>query len=107
MTQDAFFQGGQGWYYSFSMQNESDVAFTPESVMIVLFDQGEQRLQVVLPTSIFGFGEMNQGDEPLLYEDAAALQTTDCIGIMLRGTDANGNACAFTSMVHLTQGANP
>ena len=89
------------------MQNESDVAFTPESVMIVLFDQGEQRLQVVLPTSIFGFGEMNQGDEPLLYEDAAALQTTDCIGIMLRGTDANGNACAFTSMVHLTQGTNP
>lgn len=107
LTQDAFFQGGQGWYYSFSMQNESDVAFTPESVMIVLFDQGEQRLQVVLPTSIFGFGEMNQGDEPLLYEDAAALQTTDCIGIMLRGTDANGNACAFTSMVHLTQGTNP
>ena len=107
LTRDAFFQGGQGWYYSFSMQNESDVAFTPESVMIVLFDQGEQRLQVVLPTSIFGFGEMNQGDEPLLYEDAAALQTTDCIGIMLRGTDANGNACAFTSMVHLTQGTNP
>lgn len=107
LTQDAFFQGGQGWYYSFSMQNESDVAFTPESVMIVLFDQGEQRLQVVLPTSIFGFGEMNQGDEPLLYEDAAALQTTDCIGIMLKGTDANGNACAFTSMVHLTQGTNP
>ena len=107
LTQDAFFQGGQGWYYSFSMQNESDVAFTPESVMTVLFDQGEQRMQVVVPTSIFGFGEMNQGDEPLLYEDAAARQTTDCIGIMLKGTDANGNACAFTSMVHLTQGTNP
>ena len=50
---------------------------------------------------------MNQGDEPLLYEDAAALQTTDCIGIMLRGTDANGNALSFTTLVHFSQETNP
>ena len=107
LTKDEFFQGGQGWYYSFSMQNESDVAFTPESVAEAFFDQGEQRGQIALPASVFGFGEMHKGDEPLLYEDAAALQTIDSIGIMLKGMDANGNACTFTSMVHLTQETNP
>ena len=107
LTQDDFFQGGQGWYYSFSMQNESDVAFTPESVTEAFFNQGEQRMQIALPTSIFGFGEMRKGDEPLIYEDAAALQTIDSIGIMLKGTDANGNACTFTSIVHLAQETNP
>lgn len=107
LTQDAFFQGGQGWYYSVSMQNESDVTFTPESVTEVFFHQGEQQRQVALPTSIFGFGEMHKGDEPLLYEDAAALQAFDSVGVMLKGTDANGNALTFTTLVHFSQETNP
>ena len=60
-----------------------------------------------MPTSAFGFGEMRKGGEPMIYEDAAAYQALDSVGVMLKGTDANGNACAFTSMVHLTQGTNP
>ena len=107
LTQDAFFQGGQGWYYSVSMQNESDVAFTPESMTEVFFNRGEQQRQIALPTSIFGFGEMHRGDEPLLYEDAAALQAFDSVGMMLKGTDANGNALTFTTLVRLLQETNP
>lgn len=90
ITQDAFFQGGKGWFFNVSMQNESDVAFVPESVTVAYFYQGKQQRQVAMPTSAFGFGEMRKGGEPMIYEDAAAYQALDSVGVMLKGTDANG-----------------
>ena len=107
ITQDAFFQGGKGWFYNVSMQNESDVAFVPESVTEVYFYQGEQQRQVALPTSAFGFGEMRKGGEPMIYEGAAAYQALDSVGVMLKGTDANGNALSFTTLVRFSQETNP
>ena len=107
ITQDAFFQGGKGWFFNVSMQNESDVAFVPESVTAAYFYQGKQQRQVALPTSVFGFGEMRKGGEPMIYEDAAAYQALDSVGVMLKGTDANGNALSFTTLVHFSQETNP
>ena len=107
ITQDAFFQGGKGWFFNVSMQNESDVAFVPESVTVAYFYQGKQQRQVAQPTSAFGFSEMRKGGEPMIYEDAAAYQAFDSVGVMLKGTDANGNALSFTTLVHFSQETNP
>ena len=107
ITQDAFFQGGKGWFFNVSMQNESDVAFVPESVTAAYFYQEKQQRQVAQPTSAFGFGEMRKGGEPMIYEDAAAYQAFDSVGVMLKGTDANGNALSFTTLVHFSQETNP
>ena len=107
ITQDAFFQGGKGWFFNVSMQNESDVAFVPESVTVAYFYQGKQQRQVAQPTSAFGFSEMRKGGEPMIYEDAASYQALDSVGVMLKGTDANGNALSFTTLVHFSQETNP
>lgn len=107
ITQDAFFQGGKGWFFNVSMQNESDVAFVPESVTVAYFYQGKQQRQVAQPTSAFGFGEMRKGGEPMIYEDAASYQALDSVGVMLKGTDANGNALSFTTLVYFSQETNP
>ena len=48
-----------------------------------------------------------QGGEPMIYEDAAAYQALDSVGVMLKGTDANGNALSFTTLVHFSQETNP
>ena len=86
---------------------ESSVAFVPESVTVAYFYQGKQQRQVAQPTSAFGFGEMRKGGEPMIYEDAAAYQALDSVGVMLKGTDANGNALSFTTLVHFSQETNP
>ena len=101
LTKDAFFEGGEGWFYSFELQNESDVAFYAESFLETFFSNGEQMNQIVEPASIFGAGEMKKGDAPFLYEDASASQGYDQIGFMVSGTDANGNALSFTSILNL------
>lgn len=101
LTRDAFFEGGEGWYYGFKLQNESDVAFTPESFMDTFFSNGEQMNQVIMPAFVFDAGEMKKGDEPFLYEDAAASQDFDQVGIVVKGKDANGNELSFKSILNL------
>ena len=101
LTRDAFFEGGEGWYYGFKLQNESDVAFTPESFMDTFFSNGEQMNQVVMPAFVFDAGEMKKGDEPFLYEDAAASQDFDQVGVVVKGKDANGNELSFKSILNL------
>ena len=43
----------------------------------------------------------------MIYEDAAAYQAFDSVGVMLKGTDANGNALSFTTLVYFSQETNP
>lgn len=101
LTRDAFFEGGEGWYYGFKLQNESDVAFTPESIMDTFFSNGEQMNQVIMPAFVFDAGEMKKGDEPFLYESGAASQDFDQVGIVVKGKDANGNELSFKSILNL------
>ncbi len=101
LTRDAFFEGGEGWYYGFKFQNESDVAFTPESFMDTFFSNGEQMNQVIMPAFVFDAGEMKKGDEPFLYEGAAASQDFDQVGVVVKGKDANGNELSFKSILNL------
>ena len=101
LTRDAFFEGGEGWYYGFKLQNESDVAFTPESIMDTFFSNGEQMNQVIMPAFVFDAGEMKKGDEPFLYESGAASQDFDQVGVVVKGKDANGNELSFKSILNL------
>ena len=44
---------------------------------------------------------MKKGDEPFLYEDAAASQDFDQVGVVVKGKDANGNELSFKSILNL------
>lgn len=101
LTRDAFFEGGEGWHYGFKLQNESDVAFTPESFMDTFFSNGEQMNQIIMPAFVFDAVEMKKGDEPFLYEGAAASQDFDQVGIVVKGKDANGNELSFKGILNL------
>ena len=105
ITQDAFFEGGKGLVFQrFHAKRERRGLCAGKSVTAAFFYQGKQQRQVALPTSVFGFGEMRKGGEPMIYEDAAAYQALDSVGVMLKGTDANGNALSFTTLVHFFAG---
>ena len=107
LVQDAFFDGGQGWYFNMEIQNETDIPFTPGQMTLALFSKGNMYSVINMPGSLvqewLGAERFVKGESSLSYRDAACLQPIDQMGLRLTGTDDGGNELTFAVLVDLAQ----
>lgn len=104
VASDAF-GGGNGWFYGFTMENQSEISFTPAE-LIELFFVGEQctsRFVYPAETMVNDWGypaEYRQG-ESASFGGGMPEQSVTGVGYLLRGVDENGNELEFTTYVEL------
>ena len=107
LVQDAFFDGGQGWYFNMEIQNETDIPFTPGQMTLALFSKGNMYSVINMPGSLvqewLGAERFVKDESSLSYRDAACLQPVDQMGLRLTGTDDGGNELTFAVLVDLAQ----
>ena len=107
LVQDAFFDGGQGWYFNMEIQNETDIPFTPGQMTLALFSKGNMYSVINMPGSLvqewLGAERFVKDESSLSYRDAACLQPIDQMGLRLTGTDDGGNELTFAVLVDLAQ----
>ena len=100
------FPDGIGWFYSIHFQETNGITFTLEEVTITTFHTSGASKQEVFNanqlTEIFGSCVFADG---ALYSWGGGMPVQDIrgLGILAKGTDANGNALEFHGYVELSQ----
>ncbi|MEG0640672.1 MAG: helix-turn-helix transcriptional regulator [Clostridia bacterium] len=99
----AEFSDSVGWEFLFSISNTSDVPFTVKQITQVLFDGEKTLLQKVFTSDLAGYDKLSKGDEPLLHDGIVSEMVLTGIGMLVEGTDANGNELSFAKYVEFAQ----
>ncbi|MEF9880440.1 MAG: hypothetical protein RR975_13580, partial [Clostridia bacterium] len=89
--------------FLFSISNTSDVPFTVKQITQVLFDGEKTLLQKVFTSDLAGYDKLSKGDEPLLHDGIVSEMVLTGIGMLVEGTDANGNELSFAKYVEFAQ----
>ena len=104
LIEDANFGGENGWFYGFSVENKSDVAFTALELIEQFFDQ-----DACINKLVYSADQMTEWGAPAVYQTGDTWQLmggmreqdVDAVGYVLRGTDANGNELEFMTCIEL------
>lgn len=103
LIENAEFSGGKGWEYLFTIRNTSDVAFTFHQLTEVEFGGETVLYKGVFTAEQTECETLSKDGEPLLHNGGVGLQDATGIGILVEGTDANGNELSFTKYVAFAQ----
>lgn len=103
LIENAEFSGGKGWEYLFTIRNTSDVAFTFHQLTEVEFGSETVLYKGVFTAEQTECETLSKDGEPLLHNGGVGLQDATGIGILVEGTDANGNELSFTKYVAFAQ----
>lgn len=107
LVADANFSNGQGWHFSFAIENQSEIAFTVKELTVIFFinDQIESRsyfsdeqLEMQL-----GNCEIQPEDSPFQFSMGANNRGLTGVGCSIKGFDANGNTLEFHGYSTLLQ----
>lgn len=101
-----FFPDGIGWLYSIHFQETNGITFTMEEMTITTFHTSGATRQEVLNADQLteAFGSCVFADGALYsWGGGMPVQDISSLGILAKGTDANGNALEFHGYVELSQ----